>query len=217
MAQAKTAAKKTAHAKTRAAKKGPHKSSVAADKAKLKASLKKAAQVEEDEEDEEELDWAEVKKPGAKKGNGKKYAKLDLEPIKAKTKTVGTGKKARKVKPKKLSASQTLNMLVETTELPRKEVRLVLETLSSMVKAAIMPGAIGGIVIPGVGAVMRKTIAAKKMPAIAKGTIIERRNPRTGETTKLKHPGQKAYIKPERSKVRTIPLSSVRRALNGTE
>jgi hypothetical protein len=215
MAQAK-AAKKTAHKTTRAAKKGPHKTSVSADKAKLKASLKKTI-VASDEDEEEDLEWGEVKKPGAKKKTGKKYAKLDLKPIKMPAKTVGKGKKARKVKPKKLSASQVLNLLVEETGMARKDVRLVLETLSNTVKAAIMPGAIGGVVVPGVGAVMRKVIKAKKVDAIPRGTVVEKRNPRTGEVTKFKHPGQKAYVKPERMKVRTIPLSSVRRALNGTE
>lgn len=216
MAQAK-AAKRTSHTAKRVARKGPaHKSSVSKDKAKLKASLKKTV-VAEDTEDEEELDWLEVKKPGAKKASAKKYPKLDLDPIKVPARTVGKGKTARKVKPKKLSASQTLNMLVDLTDLPRKEVKLVLEALSNTVKAAIMPGAVGGIVIPGVGAVMRKVIPAKKVDAIKKGTVIEKRNPRTGEVTKGKHPGQKAYVKPARVKARVIPLSSVRRALNGTE
>lgn len=213
MATKTTAKKTTTHA--RAAKKGPHKTTLTAAKAKLKASLKKTI-VAEDADDEEDLEWGEVKKPGAKKA-GKKYAKLSLSPIKVQARTVGKGKSARKVKPKKLSASQVMAQLVEATELPRKEVRLVLETLSDIIKAAVMPGAVGGAVIPGIGAVMRKVTPPKKVDAIKRGTVVEKRNPRTGEVTKFKHPGQKAYVKPERVKVRTIPLSSVRRAAQGTE
>jgi hypothetical protein len=204
-------AKKTTHAR---AAKGPHKAAKKASPAKV--SKKTAADDVEDDEEEEELEFLEVKKPGARKA-GKKYAKLDLKPIKVPTRTVGSGKKARKVKPKKLSAAMVLSHLTEETGLARKDVRLVIETLATAVKAAVMPGAVGGIVIPGVGAIMRKDIAAKKVAAIKRGTVIEKRNPRTGEVSKGKHPGQKAYVKPARVKIRAIPLSALRRAANGTE
>src|SRR4051812_44573937 len=82
-----------------------------------KGAAKKApkADVESDEE-EEDLEWMEVKK-AAKKAT-KKFAKLDLTPIKVPAKTVGKGKKAHKVKAKKLSPTQVINHITEATELP---------------------------------------------------------------------------------------------------
>jgi hypothetical protein len=207
------AAKKTAAKKT-TARPSPKKASkkVPAKKPTAKKTSKKSGEAED--RDEEELEWMEVKK-SAKKA-GKKFAKLDLNPIKIAAKVVGKGKKAHKVKAKKLSASQVLNHVVEQCELPRKDVRLVLETLANTIKAAIMPGAVGGAVIPGVGAIVRKEIPAKKLPAIARGTVVEKRNPRTGEVTKVKHPGRKASVKPASSKARAVLLSSTRRAVFGT-
>jgi hypothetical protein len=213
-AKAKPAAKKAP------AKKAPTAKSKAAAKAPTAAALRKMAAnlgASDVGDDEEDLEWGEVKKPGAKKTGGRKYAKLGLKPIKVPARTVGTGKTARKVKPRKLSATQVLASVVEQTELPRADVKLVLATLSNIVKASLMPGAVGGAVVPGIGAMMRKDIAAKKMPAVKRGTVIEKRNPRTGETTKFKHPGQKAYVKPGRTKVRSIPLAALRRAALGTE
>jgi hypothetical protein len=209
----KTSAKKTAHAKKRvAAKKGPaHKKSAA----KKATTNKKSVEQQMDEADEAEtLEWLEVKKPAKKAA--KKFAKLDLKPIKVQAKTVGKGKKAKKVKPKKLSASQTMNHVVEQTGLARKDVKMVLETLADTVKAAIMPGAVGGAVIPGIGAIMRKHIPARKIPAIKRGTVIEKRNPRTGEVTRAKHPGRAASTKPATAKARAILLSGTRRAVFGT-
>lgn len=219
-----TATKKPATKKAAApAKKAPAKKPAAkpaAKKAPTAAALKRMAAkmgaVDEGDE-EEDLEWGEVRKPGAKKTSARKFAKLTLKPIKVPTRTVGTGKTARKVKPRKLSATQVLASLVEQTEMSRAEVKLVLSTLSDIVKAAIMPGAVGGAVVPGIGALMRKDIVAKKMPAVKRGTVIEKRNPRTGETTKYKHPGQKAWVKPGRTKVRSIPLAALRRAALGTE
>lgn len=206
----KTVAKKTT--KPAATKKVPKK--VPAKKAAAKKAPKTKSDIMEEEGMEEDLEWMELKKGPAKKV--KKFPKLDLTPIKVAAKVVGKGKKAHKVKAKKLSASQVLNHVVEQTEMSRKDVRLVLETLANTIKAAIMPGAVGGAVIPGVGAIIRKDIAAKKLPAIARGTVIEKRNPRTGEVTKVKHPGRKPSIKPASSKARAVLLSSTRRAVFGT-
>lgn len=211
-ATTKKPATKKAPAKKAATKKAP----VAKTKPTPAKTSRKAAS-QDVEDDEEDLEWGEVRKPGAKKASAKKYPKLSLKPIKVSARTVGTGKTARKVKPRKLSATQVLASLVEQTELPRAEVKLVLATLSNIVKASIMPGAVGGAVVPGIGALMRKDIAAKKMPAVKRGTVIEKRNPRTGEVTKFKHPGQKAYVKPGRTKVRSVPLAALRRAALGTE
>lgn len=209
--------KSTRTAKATTTKKPASKKPVAKKKAASPKKPARPSSYDEHPAEDEDLEWGEVKKPGAKKAGAKKYAKLALKPLKIPTRTVGTGKTARKVKAKKLSAAQMVNMLVEQTEMPRKDVRMLLETMSNIVKSAIMPGGVGGAVVPGVGAVMRKDIAAKKMPAVKRGTVIEKRNPRTGETTKYKHPGQKAWVKPARTRVRSVPLSALRRAANGTE
>lgn len=216
---AKATTTKKPATKKAVAKKAPAKKPVAK-KAPTAAALKRMAAkmgaVDEGDE-EEDLEWGEVRKPGAKKTSARKYAKLALKPIKVPTRTVGTGRTARKVKPRKLGAAQVIASLVEQTELSRADVKLVLSTLSDIVKASIMPGAVGGAVVPGIGALMRKDIPAKKMPAVKRGTVIEKRNPRTGEVSKYKHPGQKAYVKPGRTKVRSVPLAALRRAALGTE
>lgn len=174
----------------------------------------KEMQEDESEEEEEELDWMEVKKPTKKAG--KKFPKLDLKPIKIAAKVVGKGKKAHKVKAKKLSATQVINHVTEQTGMARKDIKLVLETLADTVKASIMPGGVGGALIPGICAVMRKEVKARKIPAIARGTVVEKRNPSTGEVTRGKHPGRKAGVKPATSKARAVLLSSTRRAVFGT-
>lgn len=210
-----TSTRKSARTKVATKKAAAKKAPASKTKASPAKTSRKPKEVDVD--DEEDLEWGEVRKPNAKKASAKKYPKLALKPIKVSARTVGTGRTARKVKPRKLSATQVLAMVVEQTELPRAEVKLMLSTLSDIVKASIMPGAVGGAVVPGIGALMRKDIAAKKMPAVKRGTVIEKRNPRTGETTKYKHPGQKAYVKPGRTKVRSVPLAALRRAALGTE
>lgn len=218
MATKAAAKKSTAHAKTTAKKRVAAKKGVAHKKAAKKApskakTNKKAESSGADEE--EDLEWMEVKKTTKKAG--KKFAKLDLKPIKVPTKTVGKGKKAHKVKAKKLSASQVLNHVVEQSGLARKDVRLVLDTLADTLKAAIMPGSVGGAVIPGIGALIRKHVPARKIPEIKRGTVIEKRNPRTGEVTKAKHPGRKAGVKPAFDKARFVLLSGAKRAVAGTQ
>lgn len=212
MATAKKAtAKKTTHAKRPVAK-GPHK---AAKKAPTKAKVSKKAEAA-DAEDEEDLEWMEVKRPAKKVV--KKFPKLDLKPIKVAAKTVGKGKKARKIKPKKLSASQVLNHVVETTGIARKDVKLVLDTLADTIKAAVMPGSVGGAVIPGIGAVVRKVVKARTLPAIKKGTVVEKRPApgQKGPVVKMLHPGRAAVKKPATVKARFILAGSTRRSVFGT-
>lgn len=181
---------------------------------RAKKAPKTKADVEAEESEEEDLDWMEVKKPAKKAA--KKFPKLDLKPIKVAAKVVGKGKKAHKVKAKKLSATQVINHVTEQTGMARKDIKLVLETLADTVKASIMPGGVGGALIPGICAVMRKEVKARKIPAIPRGTVIEKRNPRTGEVTKVKHPGRKAGVKPATAKARVMILSGTRRAVFGT-
>lgn len=183
-------------------------------RASRKAPMSEADILAEADE-EEDLEWMEVKKGPAKKA--KKFPKLDLRPIKVPAKTIGKGKKAHKVKAKKLSPTQVINHVTEETGIARKDVKLILETLANTVKASIMPGGVGGAFIPGVGAVLRKDIKPRKIPAIARGTVVEKRNPSTGETTKWKHPGRKASVKPASSKARVILAASTRRAVFGTQ
>lgn len=149
----------------------------------------------------------------AAKKTTKKYPKLALDPIKVKAKVVGTGKKARKVKPSKLGASQVMALLVEQTGLARKDVKLVVEALANTVKASIMPGAIGAVTVPGIGTIKTRHIEAKKVAGIKAGTMV--RNPRTGE--EKEHPGRKAYTKPATVKVRVVAGGELKRAALGTE
>ena len=200
----KATAKKTVSQKATPGKK------IAAKKAAPAKTSKKTAEAG----DEEELEWLEIKKPAKKAAV--KHAKLDLKPIKVKARTVGKGRSAKTIKAKKLGAAQVMAHLVETTGLARKDVKLVLETLADTMKAAIMPGGVGGAVIPGIGAVMRKEIAAKKIPAIKRGTVVEKRNMQTQEVTKWKHPGRPASVKPKTAKARFVLLSGTRRAVFGT-
>lgn len=207
----KPATKKTTNQRAeRAAKKATKK--VPAKKASPAKTSKKTSKPSDDEED---LEWMEA--PKTKKTKAKKFPKLDLKPIKVPSKTVGKGKKAKTVKAKKLSASQVLNHVVEESGLARKDVKLVLDALTNTIKAAVMPGSVGGAVIPGIGALIRKHVPSRKIPAIARGTVIEKRNPRTGEVTKMKHPGRKAGVKPAFDKAKFVLLSGAKRAVAGTE
>ena len=202
----KPAAKKPA-AKRPAAKKSAKKASPAKTSKKAKSA---------GSEDEEELEWMEVKKPVKKAA--KKFPKLDLKPLKVKSRTVGKGRKAKTIRPSKLGGTQLINHVTEVTGLARKDVRLVIESMVNTVKSAIMPGGVGGAVIPGLLAVVRKDVKARKIPAIKKGTVVEKRPApgQKGEVVKMLHPGRPASVKPKTVKARAMLLSGTRRAVFGT-
>ena len=207
MATAKKTAAKTTATKRPPVKKVPAKKVVAK---KINTKAKNA----DGGEGAEDLEWLEIKKPVAKKAV--KRPALDIKPVKVKAKTVGTGKKAKVVKATKLAATGLINEIVARTELTRKDVKRVLDTMGDIVKGAIMPGGVGGVVVPGIGAVLRKAIKARKIPAIARGTVVEKRNMQTKEVTRWKHPGRKASVKPATAKARVIIASATRRAVFGT-
>lgn len=205
-----TAKKATAKKTTPAAKK------TAAKKASPAKTSKKAAAA--DAEEDEDLEWMEIKKPAAKK-KAVKREKLDLKPIKVKAKVVGKGRNKKTVKPTKMGGTALLAHVVEETGLARKDVKLVIETMVNTIKASIMPGGVGGAVIPGLLAVVRKDVKARKIPAIKRGTIVEKR-PAPGSKDKtiqrFKHPGRPASVKPKTVKARAMLLSGTRRAVFGT-
>jgi hypothetical protein len=111
-----------------------------------------------------------------------------------------------------------INHVTETTGLARKDVKLVLDTLADTVRASIMPGGVGGAFVPGIGMVVRKIVKARKIPAIKKGTVVEKRPApgQKGEVVKMLHPGRPASMKPATVKARFILKSSTRRAVFGT-
>jgi hypothetical protein len=138
-----------------------------------------------------------AKKTPAKK-KAVKRATLDLKPIKT-----------------KLNRAGLAEWLVENsgTDLSAKQAREVLANLQLAVKASLMPKGCGEVQIPGLVTIKIKKVAAKKMPAIKKGTLVRR----PGQSEPVEHPGRKAFIKPATVKVRARALGGLKRAALGTE
>ena len=127
----------------------------------------------------------------------KKLAKKKSPPTKArkKSKIASGGKKISTVK-KSFTKTELLQCLVESTELPKKKIAEVLETLQAIMHAHVRAGC--AFAHPG----MYKITVVKKPATKARKGI----NPFTGEATTFK-------AKPARKVVKIKPLKKLKAAV----
>jgi nucleoid DNA-binding protein len=139
-----------------------------------------------------------TKKMAPKKAvrKAKKFPALALKPIRA-----------------KLNRTELVARLVDETEVPRKQVMAIINSLGDAMKASLMPKACGEFAIPGILMVKARKVPAKKMPAIKKGTLVRR----PGSPDPVEHPGRAAFVKPATVKVKVRGLAKLKRAALGTE
>lgn len=176
MAIKKAASKKKAPAKKKAvAKKAPAKKVVA----KKAPAAKKAAAKK-----------APAKKAAAKKAPAKKAVAKKAAPKKAPAKKVATGP----IK-EKMTKSQVLNAIAESTELSRSQVAAVLDGLESLMERSVAKRGIGEFTVPG----LMKVMTVKKPAVKARKGI----NPFTGEETMFK-------AKPASIAVKVRPLKKLK-------
>lgn len=128
-----------------------------------------------------------VKKKAAKKKVAKK--KVARKPAAA-----APAKKLKTVK-EPMTKSAMLNVIAEDTELSRKQVAAVLESLSDVINSHIKKGAVGYCTIPG----LMKIKTIRKPATRARKGI----NPFTGEETVFK-------AKPARTVVKILPLKGLK-------
>ena len=167
----KAAAKKKAPAKKKvAAKKAPAKKAAAKKKAPAKkAAAKKVAAKKK----------APAKKAAAKKAAAKKApAKKATGPIK-----------------EKMTKSQVLNSIAESTELSRSQVAAVMDELESLMARSVAKKGVGEFTLPG----LMKVMTVKKPAVKARKGI----NPFTGEETMFK-------AKPASIAVKVRPLKKLK-------
>lgn len=88
----------------------------------------------------------------------------------------------------KQTASQIINEIAEQTELPKKDVKLVLEALKVQMERSLKPRSVGEFTLPGLGVKLYK----HKKPA-TKARMG--RNPRTGEEVKIPAKPAKTVLK----------------------
>ena len=139
---------------------------------------------------------APAKKAAPAKRAKKKFAALELKPIRD-----------------KLNRTQLVQHLVAETEVDKKSVAAVLQALVTTMKASLMPRGAGVFQVPGILTIKTRKVKAKTMPAIKKGTMV--RQP--GKADPVEHPGRKAFVKPATVRVRAVPMGSLKRAALGTE
>ena len=128
-----------------------------------------------------------VKKKAAKKKVAKK--KVARKPAAA-----APAKKIKAVK-EPMTKSAMLNAIAEDTELTRKQVAAVLESLSDVINSHVKKGAVGYCTIPG----LMKIKTIRKPATRARKGI----NPFTGEETVFK-------AKPARTVVKILPLKGLK-------
>lgn len=183
MATKKTAAKKAP------AKKAPAKK-VAAKKAPVKKAPAKAA-------------------PAAKKAPAKKAPAAKAAPKKAPAKSAATKAPAKAVAKKapakvkaiqeKMTKTQIIGNIAESTGLTKKQVTDVIGELESLIEGSIKKRAVGEFTIPGL---MKITTVRKPAVRARKGT-----NPFTGEETMFK-------AKPASTAVKIRPLKKMKEFAN---
>lgn len=168
--------------------------------------------------DEKDKKKAKASKPASKSSSKKpsKDKKAD-KGSKSKDKSSKKSAKAKKedsgLKPlkKAYNRSELLEKLAEKTEVEKKDVKKVIETLERIILASIMPGGRGEFVMHGMFKIVTVPVKAKKMPEIKKGTEV--RNPATGEMMKSK--GRKAFTKPATVKVKLRSMGKLTKTAKG--
>ncbi len=130
--------------------------------------------------------------PAKKKASAAKKAQKKAAPKKA-----APAKKPKAVKKigEKLTKTQLLTMVSEQTEVSKKEVSAVLESLEQIIAASIKKGALGEFTLPGL---LKISTVRKPATKARKGT-----NPFTGEETVFK-------AKPARNVVKVRPLKKLK-------
>ena len=143
---------------------------------------------------------AAKKKPAAKKAPAKKKVAAKKAPAKkaapkkAVAKKAPAKKKATAIK-EKMTKSQILNSISESTELNRKQVAAVIDELESLIGRSIAKRGLGEFIIPGL---MKITTVKKPAKRARKGI-----NPFTGEETTFK-------AKPASIAVKVRPLKKLK-------
>ena len=143
---------------------------------------------------------AAKKKPAAKKAPAKKKVAAKKAPAKkaapkkAVAKKAPAKKKATAIK-EKMTKSQILNSISESTELNRKQVAAVIDELESLIGRSIAKRGLGEFTIPGL---MKITTVKKPAKRARKGI-----NPFTGEETTFK-------AKPASIAVKVRPLKKLK-------
>lgn len=174
------ATKKKAAPKKAAAKKAPAKKKVVAKKAPAKkAAPKKVA----------------VKKAAPKKAAVKKAPAKKVVAKKAPVKKVAAKKKATGPIKAKMTKSQILTDIAESTELSRKQVSAVFDELETLIGRSIAKRGLGEFTIPGL---MKVTTVKKPAKKARKGV-----NPFTGEEQMFK-------AKPASIAVKVRPLKKLK-------
>lgn len=140
---------------------------------------------------------AAKKKAPAKKKVAAKKAPAKKAPAKKKAaaKKAAPAKKAAAPVKEKMTKSQIVASLAESTDLSKKQVNAVLEELNTLIERSIKKRAVGEFTIPGV---MKITTVKKPARKARKGI-----NPFTGEETVFK-------AKPASIAVKIRPLKKVK-------
>ncbi len=137
-----------------------------------------------------------TKKAAKKKAPAKKKAAAKKAPAKKKVaaKKAAPAKKATAIKDK-MTKSQIVASLADSTELSKKQVNAVLDELNTLIERSIKKRAVGEFTIPGV---MKITTVKKPARKARKGI-----NPFTGEETVFK-------AKPASIAVKVRPLKKLK-------
>jgi len=135
-----------------------------------------------------------TKKAAKKKAPAKKKA-VKKAPAKKKVAKKAPAKKAAPAIKTKMTKSQILASLSESTELSKKEVNAVLDGLAELMERSIKPRSAGEFTLPGI---MKVTTVKKPARKARKGI-----NPFTGEETTFK-------AKPASIAVKVRPLKKLK-------
>jgi nucleoid DNA-binding protein len=119
----------------------------------------------------------------------KKSAKTKKAPVKTKTTKTSASAKTKSVKLTKepMSKSQIVACIVEHSEVPKKHVTLVFDTLTEVIHAHLKKGAAGVFNLPGL---LKLYVVRKPATKARKGT-----NPFTGEEMMFKAKPARNVIK----------------------
>lgn len=153
---------------------------------------------------------AAMKKLAMKKAKAKR-------PVRKMAKKVVARKPARKAKlnlkplRKTFSKSALMLELAEHAGIEKKQAILLMSHLNHLALTSVTKGGAGQFTIPGLCKIKRRIIKARKIKAIAKGTMMFSMRTKKQEP----HPGRRAGIKPATVKVRILPLSLPKRAVLG--
>lgn len=105
-----------------------------------------------------------------------------------------------------MNKSQLIAHFVEKMDTDRKTVNGFFNELENVISASLNSKGAGVFALPGLFKIVTVKVAAKKMPAIKKGTPV--RNPSTGEMMPSK--GRAAFTKPATVRVKVRALAKLK-------